>query len=106
MAAIIIEPVQGEGGFVVPSAKFMQAIRRICDEHGIVMIADEIQTGFARTGRMFAMEHFGVAPDLMTLSKSMGAGVPISAVVGRSEIMDALKLVSLVVRFLEVHWHV
>ncbi|MCG3082980.1 4-aminobutyrate--2-oxoglutarate transaminase [Anoxybacillus sp. LAT_35] len=89
VAAIIIEPVQGEGGFVVPSAKFMQAIRRICDEYGIVMIADEIQTGFARTGRLFAMEHFGVAPDLMTLSKSMGAGVPISAVVGRREMMDA-----------------
>ncbi|OXB92052.1 4-aminobutyrate--2-oxoglutarate transaminase [Parageobacillus galactosidasius] len=89
VAAIIVEPVQGEGGFIVPSRRFMKAIRDICDEYGIVMIADEIQTGFARTGKMFAMEHFGVAADLVTMSKSMGAGVPISAVIGKAEMMDA-----------------
>ncbi|UAC47004.1 4-aminobutyrate--2-oxoglutarate transaminase [Bacillus aquiflavi] len=89
IAAIILEPVQGEGGFVVPSKRFVKAIRDICNKHGIVMIADEIQTGFARTGKLFAMEHFDVAADLVTVSKSMGAGIPISGVVGRAEIMDA-----------------
>lgn len=89
IAAIIIEPVQGEGGFVVPSKTFMQGLKKICEKYGILFIADEIQTGFARTGTMFAIEQFGVVPDLMTLSKSLGAGLPISAVVGRSEIIDA-----------------
>jgi 4-aminobutyrate aminotransferase / (S)-3-amino-2-methylpropionate transaminase / 5-aminovalerate transaminase len=89
IAAVIIEPVQGEGGFIVPSKAFMQGLKKICEKYGILFIADEIQTGFARTGTMFAIEQFGVVPDLMTLSKSLGAGLPISAVVGRSEIMDA-----------------
>ncbi|MCP8970447.1 4-aminobutyrate--2-oxoglutarate transaminase [Ectobacillus ponti] len=89
IAAVIIEPVQGEGGFIVPSVSFMQGLKRICEKYGILFIADEIQTGFGRTGTMFAVEQFGVTPDLITLSKSLGAGLPISAVVGRAEIMDA-----------------
>lgn len=89
IAAVIIEPVQGEGGFIVPSVVFMQGLKKICEKYGILFIADEIQTGFARTGTMFAIEQFDVVPDLITLSKSMGAGLPISAVVGRSEVMDA-----------------
>jgi 4-aminobutyrate aminotransferase/(S)-3-amino-2-methylpropionate transaminase len=89
VAAIVLEPVQGEGGFVVPSQEFMAGLRRLCDEHGIVLVADEVQTGFCRTGRMFAMEHFGVEPDLMTVAKSIGAGLPLSGVIGRAEIMDA-----------------
>lgn len=88
VAAIIMEPVQGEGGFVVPSTNFVQEIRKICDKHGILLIADEIQTGFARTGKLFAMEHFGVAADIMVSSKSIAAGMPLSAVTGRAEIMD------------------
>lgn len=89
IAAVIIEPVQGEGGFIVPSKRFMQGLKAICEKHGMLFIADEIQTGFARTGSMFAIEQFGVEPDLMTLSKSLGAGFPISAVVGRADVMDA-----------------
>lgn len=89
VAALIMEPVQGEGGFVIPSVKFVQGLKRLCEKHGIVFIADEVQTGFGRTGKMFAMEHFGVVPDLMTMSKSIAAGVPISAVTGRAEMMDA-----------------
>jgi 4-aminobutyrate aminotransferase / (S)-3-amino-2-methylpropionate transaminase / 5-aminovalerate transaminase len=89
IAAIIIEPVQGEGGFIVPSVGFMQGLKKICEKYGILFIADEIQTGFARTGSMFAIEQFGIVPDIMTLSKSLGAGLPIAAVVGRSEMMDA-----------------
>lgn len=89
VAAIIVEPIQGEGGFYVVPKEFMVALRAICDQHGIVMIADEIQTGFARTGKMFAMEHYGVVPDLMTLAKSLAGGMPLSAVCGRAEIMDA-----------------
>ncbi|MGP7818356.1 4-aminobutyrate--2-oxoglutarate transaminase [Niallia sp. 01092] len=89
IAALIIEPVQGEGGFIVPSASFMQGLKKICEKYGILFIADEIQTGFARTGTMFAIEQFDVVPDLITISKSLGAGLPISAVVGSSEIMDA-----------------
>ena len=89
MAAIIVEPVQGEGGFYVMPPEFMRALREICDEHGIVLIADEIQTGFARTGKLFAMEHYGVSPDLMTMAKSLAGGMPLSAVCGRAEIMDA-----------------
>jgi 4-aminobutyrate aminotransferase/(S)-3-amino-2-methylpropionate transaminase len=89
IAAIILEPVQGEGGFVIPSKRFVKGIRELCDKYGIVMIMDEIQTGFGRTGRMFASEHFEVIPDIITMSKSIAAGVPISAVTGRSEMMDA-----------------
>jgi 4-aminobutyrate aminotransferase/(S)-3-amino-2-methylpropionate transaminase len=89
VAAVVLEPVQGESGFVVPSREFVTGLRRICDEHGIVLVADEVQTGFCRTGRLFAMEHFGVEPDLMTVAKSIGAGLPLSGVLGRAEIMDA-----------------
>lgn len=89
VAAFIMEPVQGEGGFVVPSKGFVQGIKQICEKHGILFIADEVQTGFGRTGKMFAMEHFGVVPDIMTMSKSIAAGLPISAITGRAEIMDS-----------------
>ena len=89
VAAIVFEPVQGESGFIVPSREFVEGLRRLCDEHGIVLVADEVQTGFCRTGRVFAMEHFGVEPDLMTIAKSVAAGLPLSGVVGRAEIMDA-----------------
>lgn len=89
IAAMIMEPVQGEGGFVIPSARFVQGVKSICEKHGILFIADEVQTGFGRTGKMFAIEHFNVIPDLMTMSKSIAAGLPISAVTGRAEIMDA-----------------
>jgi 4-aminobutyrate aminotransferase len=89
VAAIIVEPVQGEGGFYVLPTEFMRALRNICDMHGIVLICDEIQSGFARTGKMFAIEHHGVLPDLMTMAKSLAGGVPLSAVCGRAEIMDA-----------------
>jgi 4-aminobutyrate aminotransferase/(S)-3-amino-2-methylpropionate transaminase len=89
VAAIIIEPVQGEGGFYPASAEFLQAIRKICDEHGIVLIADEIQTGFARTGKFFCSEYADIEPDLMTVAKGIAGGFPLSAVVGKAEIMDA-----------------
>jgi len=89
VAAIVIEPVQGEGGFVPAPARFLQRIRELCTQHGIVMVADEIQSGFGRTGKLFAMEHYGIVPDLMTSAKSLGAGMPIAAVTGRAEIMDA-----------------
>ena len=89
VAAIVIEPVQGEGGFVVAPREFLHGIRRICDEHGIVLVIDEVQTGFGRTGRMFATEHYGIEPDLMTLAKSIAGGLPLSAVLGKAEIMDA-----------------
>src|SRR5512132_1034279 len=88
VAAIIVEPVQGEGGFLPAPQEFLAGLRRICDEHGIVFVADEVQTGFGRTGRLFAMEHFGIEPDLMTLAKSIAAGLPLSGVIGRAEIMD------------------
>jgi 4-aminobutyrate aminotransferase/(S)-3-amino-2-methylpropionate transaminase len=89
VAAIIIEPVQGEGGFYIAPPEFLRALRALCDKHGILLIADEIQTGFARTGKMFAIEHSGVEPDLMTVAKSIAGGVPLSAVIGKAEIMDA-----------------
>jgi 4-aminobutyrate aminotransferase len=89
VAAIVFEPVQGEGGFNVIQAEALQWLRALCDQHGILMIADEVQTGFARTGKMFAMEHFGISPDLMTMAKSMAGGTTLSAVVGRAEVMDA-----------------
>lgn len=88
-AAIIIEPVLGEGGFYPAPASFLKEIRKICDEHGILMIADEVQSGFGRTGKMFAIEHSGVEPDMMTMAKSMADGMPISAVVGTDKHMDA-----------------
>jgi 4-aminobutyrate aminotransferase/(S)-3-amino-2-methylpropionate transaminase len=89
VAAIVIEPVQGEGGFVVAPRDFMAGVRRICDEHGIVMVVDEVQTGFGRTGKMFAIEHYGVEPDLLTVAKSIAGGLPLSGVLGKAEIMDA-----------------
>lgn len=89
VAAIILEPVQGEGGFIMPSSRFVQGIRQLCDQYGIAMIADEIQTGFGRTGKLFAMEHYGVAADIITMSKSIAAGMPLSAVTGRADWMDA-----------------
>ena len=89
VAAIIFEPQQGEGGFIPAAPEFVRGLRRICDEHGIVLIADEVQTAFGRTGRMFAMEHFDVEPDLVVVAKSIAAGLPLSGVLGRAEIMDA-----------------
>lgn len=89
VAAVVFEPVQGESGFIVPSQEFVEGLRAVCDEHGIVLVADEVQTGFCRTGRVFAMEHFGVEPDLMTIAKSIAAGIPLSGVIGKAEIMDA-----------------
>ncbi len=89
LAAIIIEPVQGEAGFIPMPARFLQRIRELCTQHGIVMIADEVQTGFGRTGTLFAVEHSGVVPDIITTAKALGAGMPISATTGRAEIMDA-----------------
>jgi len=89
VAAIVLEPVQGESGFIPAPPEFMRGIRRICDEHGIVLVADEVQTGFCRTGRVFAMEHYDVEPDLITVAKSIAAGIPLSGVIGRAEIMNA-----------------
>ncbi len=89
VAAIIIEPVQGEGGFYIASPNFLQALRTICDTHGILLIADEIQTGFARTGRTFAIEYSGVEPDMITIAKSLAGGFPLSGVIGKADIMDA-----------------
>ncbi|WP_224013600.1 4-aminobutyrate--2-oxoglutarate transaminase [Paraburkholderia tropica] len=89
VAAIIFEPVQGEGGFYQAPADFVRGLRQICDTHGILLIADEVQTGFARTGKLFAMEHYDVTPDLMTIAKSLAGGMPLSGVVGRAEVMDA-----------------
>ena len=88
VAAIIFEPVQGEGGFVVPPVEWVRGLREIADEHGIVLIADEVQSGFGRTGTMFAIEQFGVEPDLITVAKSIAAGVPISGVLGRASVVD------------------
>ncbi len=89
VAAIIIEPVQGEGGFNVAPPELMQALRALCDQRGMVFIVDEVQTGFARTGKLFAMEHYGVEPDLFTMAKSLAGGFPLSGVCGRAEMMDA-----------------
>jgi 4-aminobutyrate aminotransferase len=88
VAAIIIEPVQGEGGFNITPPELMTALRKVCDEHGILLIADEVQTGFGRTGKLFAMEHHSVQADLITMAKSLGGGFPISGVVGRADVMD------------------
>jgi 4-aminobutyrate aminotransferase/(S)-3-amino-2-methylpropionate transaminase len=89
VAALIVEPVLGEGGFVVPPKDYFRILHDICRKHGIVFIADEVQSGFARTGKWFASEHFGIEPDLITMAKSLGGGMPIAAVTGRAEIMDA-----------------
>lgn len=88
VAAIVVEPVQGEGGFMVAPPGFLRALKAVCEKYGILFVADEIQSGFCRTGKMFAVEHDGVEPDLLIIAKSMGAGMPISGVVGRAEIMD------------------
>jgi 4-aminobutyrate aminotransferase/(S)-3-amino-2-methylpropionate transaminase len=89
VAAIVFEPVQGEGGFFPATREFVEGVRAICDEYGIVMVCDEVQSGFARTGRFFAIEHFGVTPDLITIAKSIAMGIPLSGVLGKAEIMDA-----------------
>src|SRR5690625_589426 len=89
VACVVMEPVQGEGGFIIPPKKFVQAVRDFCTLHGIVFVADEIQTGFGRTGMNFGIDHFDVVPDLITVSKSLAAGLPLSGVVGRREILDA-----------------
>jgi 4-aminobutyrate aminotransferase/(S)-3-amino-2-methylpropionate transaminase len=89
VAALVVEPVQGEAGFLPAPHDFLVGLRRICDEHGIVFVADEVQTGFGRTGQLFAMEHYGIEADLMTVAKSIAAGLPLSGVVGAAEIMDA-----------------
>ncbi|MCK6577494.1 MAG: 4-aminobutyrate--2-oxoglutarate transaminase [Anaerolineae bacterium] len=89
IAAFVIEPVQGEGGFIPVPQRFLERIRQICDQHGIVMIADEVQCGFGRTGRLFAVEHYGIIPDLIVTAKSIASGMPLAAVTGRVEIMDA-----------------
>lgn len=92
VAALVIEPLQGEGGFVPAPKEFMEGLRRTCDRHGIVLIVDEVQSGFGRTGRLFAYEHSGIEPDLIAMGKSLGAGYPISAVVGKAEIMDSVEV--------------
>ncbi len=89
LAAVIIEPIQGEGGFIVPAEGFLPAVVDWCRAHGVVFIADEVQTGFARTGAMFASELFGIVPDLITTAKGIAGGMPLAAVTGRAEIMDA-----------------
>src|SRR5688500_14198997 len=89
VAAIVFEPVQGESGFIVAEPEFVRGLRALCDEHGIVLVADEVQTGFCRTGRVFAMEHYDVEPDLVIVAKSIASGLPLSGVIGRAPIMDA-----------------
>jgi 4-aminobutyrate aminotransferase len=89
VAAIVVEPVQGEGGYVVPPASFMPMLRKVCDEHGILLVVDEVQTGFGRTGRMFAVEHTGVEPDIMCVAKALGNGMPIAATIARNRVMRA-----------------
>ena len=89
VAAVVVEPVLGEGGFVAPPREFFQALREICTKHGIVLVADEVQTGFGRTGTLFACEQLGIEPDLTLSAKSIAAGLPLGAVTGRAEIMDA-----------------
>jgi 4-aminobutyrate aminotransferase len=90
VACIVIEPVQGEGGFNIAPKDFVQALRKICDEHKILLISDEVQAGIARTGKMFAIEHSGIAPDLITSAKSLAGGFPLSAVIGRADVMDSV----------------
>jgi 4-aminobutyrate aminotransferase / (S)-3-amino-2-methylpropionate transaminase / 5-aminovalerate transaminase len=90
VAAVVVEPVQGEGGFVVAPRDFLQGVRRICDENGVVLVVDEVQTGFGRTGKMFAIEHYGVEPDLLVVAKSIAGGLPLSGVIGKAAIMDSV----------------
>ena len=90
VAAIIVEPVSGEGGFIPFPDFYMRRLRELCDEHGILMIVDEVQTGFGRTGKMLAVEHSGIEPDILTTAKSMGGGLPIAGVTGKAEIMDSV----------------
>ena len=92
IAAIVIEPVQGEAGFIPVPKVFLEKIRKTCDDHGIVMVADEIQSGFGRTGKLYAIEHYGIVPDVITSAKSLGAGTPIYATPGRAKIMDSVHL--------------
>ncbi len=91
IAALIVEPVQGEGGFVVPPREFLNELRALCDRHGIVLVADEVQTGFGRTGKLFACDHFGLVPDILLTAKSMASGLPIAGITGRADIMDHLE---------------
>jgi 4-aminobutyrate aminotransferase len=91
IAAIAIEPVQGEGGFYIASPSFLKRLRAICDEHGILLIADEVQSGFARTGKLFAIEHSGISPDMITTAKSLAGGLPLSAVIGKANLMDSVE---------------
>ena len=91
IAAIVIEPVQGEGGFYQTPITFMRRLRELCDQHGICLVSDEVQTGFARTGKVFATEHFGIEPDLIPVAKALGGGFPISGVIGKSHIMDSVE---------------
>jgi 4-aminobutyrate aminotransferase len=88
VAAILVEPLQGEGGYLVPPAGFLAGLRALCDEHGILMICDEVQSGIGRTGRMFAIEHWGVRPDIVTSAKGLGSGLPIGAVIAKRSIME------------------
>jgi 4-aminobutyrate aminotransferase/(S)-3-amino-2-methylpropionate transaminase len=90
IACMVVEPVQGEGGFVVPAPEFLPALAEFCRAHGILFVADEVQTGFGRTGRWFASEHFGLMPDIVTTAKSLGGGLPIGGITGRAELMDAI----------------
>jgi 4-aminobutyrate aminotransferase len=89
VAAVIVEPVQGEGGYIVPEAGFLQGLRELCDRHGILFVADEIQSGAGRTGRMWAVEHFGVEPDILLTAKGIASGMPLAAVVARAEVLEA-----------------
>ena len=91
VAAILVEPIQGEGGYVVPPDGFLAGLRALCDEHGILLIFDEVQSGIGRSGRMFACQHWGVAPDLMTLAKGLGSGLPIGALVAKKRLMSQWK---------------
>ncbi len=88
VAAVIMEPIQGEGGYIVPPAEFVRFMRRLCDRYGIMLIFDEVQTGFGRTGKLFAQEHFGVRPDIFSAAKGIASGFPLSAVIGKKEIME------------------
>src|SRR5690606_7909436 len=90
IAALTIEPVQGEGGFYAAPVEFLRSLRAICDEHGIMLVADEVQTGFGRTGKIFAIEHAGIEADLITVAKSLGGGFPIAGVIGKAEVMDSV----------------
>jgi 4-aminobutyrate aminotransferase/(S)-3-amino-2-methylpropionate transaminase len=92
VAAIIFEPIEGEGGFIVPPKEFIEGLRRICDENGILLIDDEVQSGMGRTGRMFAVEHCNVVPDIITMAKSLGGGLPLAAVIGRGDVMDSVHI--------------